>query len=252
MGDPMAEAMQAFTATMHAQFSAVMQKARTSMEQSVGMSEMMNSMLENLLLQSLHVRSTVSACPLALSLHISNQGTIPVPVLSCVVTLQPRASEEAADVLFRSMPQDLDVGKKLSADLALSLDLGQYNGTIEVSCVSPGTGRRLETVHEFSIYYLQQLHIAFTTAPPPATPPATVTPSIDMKKVRDILRLSPREALAVAEDGGYVLSGPDGTAWFYITLNDTNDGRCTANISIVAPAPICIENLVEELCQLGT
>ncbi|EQC42805.1 hypothetical protein SDRG_00526 [Saprolegnia diclina VS20] len=251
MADPMAAAMQQYTASMQAQFAAVMDKVRSSMEQSSGMAGMMNDMLENLLLQSLRVICVVAPSPsMAVDVRATNLGTIPIPVVAVSIALRPHGRQDAEyELLTRSVPQDLAVHDAINVVVPLALpSLGQYDGRIAVSCVSPGTGKRLEATHEFSVYYLQQLSIERATITVPDGP-ATIVRGLDLAKLRDLLRLSPRDALAT--HGGYQLLGPNHDTWFVLQLLDGDSTHADVSVVASSSSPIDAGTISHELTLLA-
>ncbi|KDO27904.1 hypothetical protein SPRG_07177 [Saprolegnia parasitica CBS 223.65] len=252
MADPMAAAMQQYTASMQAQFAAVMDKVRSSMEQSSGMAGMMNDMLENLLLQSLRVACVVASSPsMAVDVRATNLGTIPIPVVAIAIALRPHERPDADyELLTRSVPQDLAVHDAINVLVPLALpSLGQFDGRIAVSCVSPGTGKRLETSHEFSIYYLQQLSIEHSTSTAIPDAPATTVRGLDLAKLRGLLRLSPRDALAT--HGGYLLLGPDQAPWFVLRLLDGDSTHADVGVVASSSSPIDVGTIAHELTLLA-
>ncbi|KAH9081380.1 hypothetical protein LEN26_021320 [Aphanomyces euteiches] len=222
----MAAMMKQYTESMQAQFGSMMDKFRTSMQQSVGMAQMMNNMMEQLVLQNLHVTCLVQpATPVTLHLELRNTGTIAIPVVSCTVTIHRRsppttqAEEEIAPL--RTIPADLDVNGRSSHVIPLELPkVDQYNGQVVVSCVSPGTGLRLQKAYEFSVYLLQQGTIqAVTGAAPSFGGTFHTTTILDLQRLREILRIAPADGVMRSSVGHYIARFPTLGIQFAMTID---------------------------------
>ncbi|OQR90807.1 hypothetical protein THRCLA_09203 [Thraustotheca clavata] len=248
------DGMKQMAEAMQFQINGVMQRVRESMEQSVGMSNMMSSMLENFLLQNLQIRSFIHAKPLCLELIIKNLGTIVVPVLSFTITLQSlNVSNASYKTVFQSLPADLNVQEEITQEIQLLVpELGQYNGQICLHCISPGTGNRLEIVHEFGVYYLQQLDIENTTRITQKVD--CIAENLSTAKLRELFHLSPLQGLAITPNGGYVLFGLNKIPWFLATVQivDGDQNACNVTLEVLTPCPIDVYTLREEFIQLAT
>ncbi|KAF0686905.1 Aste57867_21337 [Aphanomyces stellatus] len=241
-GADMAAMMKLYTQGMQAQFGAMMDKFRISMEQSVGMSTMMNDMMEHLLLQSLSVTCLVQpGPPLALHVGVKNTGTVPIPVVSCAVSLRQRYPPTAAAApwecdVVKTIPSDLDVGADTAAVVPLTLPcLDQYNGQVLVTCVSPGTGVRLQKAFDFSIYLLQQVDVTAmandaSTGPIPSPPLASAS-QLSLRHVRDVLRIAPTDAMLLAHQGYYVVRRSQAALCrLFIEVDGSDPASCSVHV----------------------
>ncbi|ETV94374.1 hypothetical protein H310_12012 [Aphanomyces invadans] len=244
----MADMMKVYTEGMQAQFGAMLDKFRTSMEQSVGMSRMMNDMMEHLLLQSLHVRCEIKqssgTCAPMLHLDVKNSGAIPIPVVCCAISIRRRFPEVSSDanddpVLdFKTSPEDVDVGAHASAVIPLNLPtIDQYNGQIIVSCVSPGSGQRLQKTNDFSVYLVQQWSISPSFESVVDVPSSTKSALLDVARLRDVLQLSPADGIVLESQGHYVVLATSSPA-FVLTVALVDSTTCHVQVSVAAaPQP---------------
>ncbi|RQM29428.1 hypothetical protein B5M09_002337 [Aphanomyces astaci] len=247
-GHDMADMMKLYTEGMQAQFGAMMGKFRASMEQSVGMSRMMNDMMEHLLLQSLDVKCVVTgdgAAATTLHLDVRNTGAIPIPVVCCTVSIRRRFPASPADdtddtddtlLVVKTTPADLDVGSHTSTVLPLDLpSLDQYNGQVVVSCVSPGSGQRLQKSNDFSVYLLQQLAIRPLLQPVDveASSVTSVAP-LDLHGLRQALQICPTDGIVLASHGHYTIQSSAATSpSFVLAVSQIDATTCHVHVTSI-------------------
>jgi hypothetical protein len=257
----MADLMKQYTESMQSQFGNMMHKLKESMENHIGMSQMLNAMLENMLLQSLAVTTIVHNTPnghLSLSLTLKNTATIVIPVVSCSISLQPRrqsSDKSPYNTVYHSRsPSDLAAGACFSHTIDLSLpSFDQYNGIVTVQCLSPGTSQALQTSYDFSVYFLHQAKI--DVGPPNNKSDFSPhhTKALSLVRLREALRLSPLDGMLTEGHGTYKLCDPcQGFPYFALAVSPDSSGiRAQVAVWKLFPkAQWSIDDIVMELENL--
>lgn len=187
-------------------FGSVFERMGESLTQSAQMMQMMNDMMEAALLQNLQIQSSYAAPEARLQVTLSNHSQLLLSQIE--VSLRPREDAAATDGTFASAcVETLESNQHITLAFALPPSASSSSsGVIEVAIRSPGTQAML---HKHSEFYVSQLQrgsfepVVLQSQETQRSVRASTTTSISLQRVRELLQLSPFDAMMTQETGFY-------------------------------------------------
>lgn len=183
-------------------FGSVFERMGESLTQSAQMMQMMNDMMEAALLQNLQIQSSYADALLQVTL--SNHSQLLLRQISVSLRLQ---GDAAADGAFASAcVETLESNQHITLAFALPASAASSSsGVIEVGIRSPGTQAMLHKHSEFFVSRFQRgsFEPALKSHETQRSVRATTTASISLQRVRELLQLSPFDAMMTDETGFY-------------------------------------------------
>lgn len=183
-------------------FGSVFERMGESLTQSAQMMQMMNDMMEAALLQNLQLQSSYKAPEALLQVTLSNHSQLVLGQITISLHLHEASDSDDASACVET----LDSNQHITLAFALPPSAsGSSSGIIKVGIRSPGTQAMLHKHSEFYVARLQRgsFESVLESHEPQRSVRASSTARISLQRVRELLQLSPFDAMMTEESGFY-------------------------------------------------
>lgn len=228
--------LQEYAGGLQQSFSTVFDRVGQSLAQSAQMMQMMNDVMEAALLQNLRLEHQYDPTSRELIATLENRSQILLGEVTLSVRLDT-VDPEPRSPLFTHTFASWSPGEQHT--VRVPVQMVQVAGHIELAFQSPGTQALLQKSCPFRISLFQTARFQTVKRDDVAINPlsSSISANIALQKLRDVLRLSPLDAMITVDTGSYrFVNEQSGTSTgnsFFLSIS-SGPGESGAEVMIAA------------------